>query len=138
MIDKNLRSLERLQDQDPVRLKLLQRRLGHGVYIQEAPRPIKVFNSTELLILIKGRDGQEKDENSGVGDLEGGGLGCGLPLDENLFYSHTMVPLRKDSFDDGTGGGEGCASGVGKIGLWSHGGGASFGEGSENGGDEWS
>jgi hypothetical protein len=64
MMDKSLRDLERFQDQDPLRLKLLQRRLGQSVYIQEYPRPIKVFNDTRLLVDI-----------SGVGYGYGSGLG---------------------------------------------------------------
>jgi hypothetical protein len=124
MIDKNLRDLERLQNQDSLRLKLLQRRLGQSVYIQETPRPIQVFNSTELIIDIKSvvvyQDGLGVGSGSGneCGDGEGDGDGHGYG----------------DSYASGVGWGDGDGHGV-EYG-WGDGSGYGFGYGSEYGKSE--
>ena len=52
MIDNYYRELERDLD-NPIRLKILKRRLGYGQYLPDTSPSAKIFNTTELLIDIK-------------------------------------------------------------------------------------
>lgn len=97
MIDKDLRGLERFQD--PLKLKLLQRRLGQSVYIQEALRPIQVFNDTELLIDIS----ENKYQRSGYGTSYGVGIGYGEGSGSGYISGYGSGIVGEDGYGIGDG-----------------------------------
>lgn len=130
-MDRSLRDLERLQNQDPLRLKLLQRRLGQSVYIQETPRPIKVFNDTRLLVDIS--KGDYNFELSGEGREEGCGAGGGYQDGKGYGWGTGFEDGYGEGYEDGEGEGYGLGNGCGYKDKEGDGDGSGFGSGTLSG-----